>query len=86
MGCLVIGGTKFYVLAAGDKYPDPHSDYCYQGAYVVFPFEDNWIAQIHRPPASWIDLSEKRFTSECEAFGFVYKHYVARRICAGTGS
>lgn len=79
MGCLVIGGTKFYVLAAGAHYPNPHADNAYVGAYAVFPFEGKWIAQYHRPPAVWLDLTEQRFETANEAFNFAYEHYVSRR-------
>lgn len=41
MGCLIVSGIKFYVLAEGESYPDPHADNRYVGAYAVFPFEEN---------------------------------------------
>lgn len=45
MGCLIVSGIKFYVLAEGESYPDPHNDNRYVGAYAVFPFEGKWVAQ-----------------------------------------
>ena len=51
MGCLIVSGIKFYVLAEGESYPDPHADNRYVGAYAVFTFEGKWVA---------IDLSVER--------------------------
>ncbi|EBH7423746.1 hypothetical protein CXI49_21265 [Salmonella enterica] len=79
MGCLVSGGVKFYLLKEGQNYPNPHADNSYMGAYVVFPFEGEWIVQYHQPPSSWLDLSERRFTNENEAFNFAYDYYLSSR-------
>lgn len=43
MGCLIVSGIKFYVLAEGESYPDPHNDNRYVGAYAVFPFEESGL-------------------------------------------
>lgn len=39
MGCLIVSGINFYILAEGEAYPDPNSDDTYFSAYAVFPSE-----------------------------------------------
>lgn len=70
------GGVKFYMLAEGEGYPDPHADNQYVGAYAVFPYEGKWCAQIHERN-TWLDLTEQRFETENIAFNFAYDHYLA---------
>ena len=72
------GGVKFYMLEAGDPYPDPHSDNRYTGAYVVFPFEGQWLAQKHENNR-WINLTSDRFDTENEAFNYTYEHHQAEQ-------
>ena len=74
MGCLIVSGIKFYVLAEGDSYPDPHNDNRYVGAYAVFPFEGKWVAQKYFRGGRWSDITERRFNTENEAFNFTYEY------------
>ena len=67
MGCLIVSGIKFYVLAEGDSYPDV-------GAYAVFPFEGKWVAQKYFRGGRWSDITERRFNTENEAFNFTYEY------------
>ena len=74
MGCLIVSGIKFYTLAEGESYPDPHADNQFVGAYAVFPYEGKWVAQKHFRGGRWIDITDQRFDTENEAFNFAYKY------------
>lgn len=75
MKCFKSGGMAFYMLEAGEPYPDAAADKEYIGAYVVFPYEGKWLAQIHTI-GKWLDISEQRFDSENVAFNHAYQHYI----------
>lgn len=70
------GGMAFYMLGPGEFYPDPYSDKDYIGAYVVFPYEGEWLAQIHKN-GGWVDITGRRFETENAAFNAAYDHYLA---------
>ncbi|EBD0693972.1 hypothetical protein FRN05_22240 [Salmonella enterica subsp. enterica] len=76
MGCLIVSGVKFYSLAEGASYPDPHADNQYVGAYCVFPFEGKWVAQkyLRGGRGHWTDITARRFDTENEAFSFTYEY------------
>lgn len=76
MSCIIINGIKFYTLAEGESYPDPHADHQYVGAYAVFPFEGRWVAQKYNRGGrgSWTDITERRFDTENEALNFTYEY------------
>jgi len=73
VGCIILSGIKFYVLAEGESYPDPHADNRYIGDYAVFPFDGKWVAQKHFR-GHWSDITERRFDTENEAFNFTYEY------------
>lgn len=75
MRCFISGGVKFYTLAPGEPYPDPYADNQYIGAYVIFPYEGQWYAQIHER-SGWRNLRTVGFATENEAFNFVYDRYL----------
>lgn len=72
------GGVKFYMLAAGEPYPDPNADNQYVGAYAIFPYEGKWLAQIHSK-GSWLDLTDQRFDTENSAFNYAHDHYLSEQ-------
>lgn len=72
------GGVKFYMLAEGEPYPDPYADNQYVGAYVIFPYQGEWCAQIHERN-TWKDLTQQRFKTENMAFNFAYDHFHAEQ-------
>lgn len=78
MKLFISGGVKFYTLAEGEAYPDPHADNRYVGAYVVFPFEGKWCVQILERN-TWRDLTVQHFETDNIAFNFAYNHYVAQQ-------
>lgn len=77
MGCLIISGIKFYTLAEGETYPDPHADNQYVGAYAVFPFEGKWIAQRYHRGGRWTDITARQFDTKNEAFNYAYEYAFA---------
>lgn len=76
MRCLISNGVRFYMLDAGEHYPDPHVRNDYAGAYAVFPHGGRWWVQIHEIPDYWINLTEQTFETENEAFNFAYEHHI----------
>ena len=76
MKCFKYGGMAFYMLEAGENYPDATADKEYIGAYVVFPFKGHWLAQI-LTQGNWTDITDQRFDSENAAFNFAYQHHTA---------
>lgn len=68
-------GIAFYFLEDGEPYPDASADKEYIGAYVVFPFEGKWLAQRHKK-GYWLDITNKRFDTENEAFNYAYEHFL----------
>lgn len=76
MRTLISGSVKFFMLDAGELYPDPHNDNRYVGAYVIFPYEGQWLAQRHENNR-WVHFTTDRFDTENEAFNFAYAHHLA---------
>ncbi|MBZ7264567.1 hypothetical protein FMK81_24075 [Klebsiella oxytoca] len=76
MKCFISAGVKFYMLAPGEPYPDPYEGNNYIGAYVVFPFEGQWYAQIHFQ-RRWQKLTDRGFSTENEAINFVYERFLS---------
>lgn len=74
MGCLIVAGINFYMLAEGESYPTPNIGNNYSVSYVVFPYEGKWVAQKLRKGVRWIDITDKRFDTENEAFNFTYEY------------
>lgn len=72
------GGMAFYMLAAGEFYPDPYADKDFVGGYVVFPYEGKWLAQIFTR-GKWVDLTDQRFDTENAAFNFAHDHYLSEQ-------
>ncbi|HCD3313104.1 TPA: hypothetical protein ACJIWU_002325 [Enterobacter chengduensis] len=60
------------MLAPGEHYPDPYADKDYQGAYVIFPYEGKWLTQIFKN-GKWIDLTDRRFETENQAFNYAHE-------------
>lgn len=77
MRCLIAKNVKFYMLDAGESYPDPHSDNRYAGAYAVFPFDGKWRIQTHKNPR-WVDLTPDAFDTENAAFNYAYSHFLKK--------
>lgn len=75
MGCLILAGVKYYALAEGQPYPDPHADNQFHGAYVVFPFEGKWVAQECVTGGRWKDVTDQRFDTENKAFNFCLEYH-----------
>ncbi|MDT7076447.1 hypothetical protein RQL62_17835 [Citrobacter amalonaticus] len=72
---MISDGVRFYMLDAGESYPDPHVHNEYVGAYAIFPHDSRWWVQIHEIPGYWINLTEQTFKTENEAFNFAYEHH-----------
>lgn len=68
-------GVLFYFLEEGGLYPDPTADKEYIGAYITFPYDGKWIAQRYKN-GYWIDITDKRFDTENEAFNFAYDYFL----------
>ncbi len=75
MGCIILSGVKYYMLAEGEPYPDPHDDGRYMGAYVTFPYNGKWVAQKCVSYEKWEDITDQRFDTENQAFNFCYEYH-----------
>lgn len=75
MGCLILGGVKYYMIGEGEPYPDPHADNHFHGAYVVFPYHGKWVAQKCTSHKKWEDITDQRFDTENKAFNFCLDYH-----------